>query len=452
MIVSSSKSEVKVLNDSKRYLKLTPYSEILTRIGSCFASHVPKVESIPLDLAHGQVSAEDVVSRVDIPARTVAAMDGYAVRFVDLRSSSTARPASFNVRGSIYPDNSSELPSIRSAETFYVATGAPLPKGADTVLKVEEVLQHGGEKFVVRHTIPRGKNVALKGEDVHKGQVVVRKGQVLSPIDVALLIGVGKKRIKAYKSPTVGLLSIGNELREFDSTLEIRPHRNGQVVNNYLNLLSGYVEIFGSKVVSLGTCGDDPRGIQSAVSSGFNGNKYDVIFTISGSSVGRHDNVIDALEAVRGSKTLFHGVRVVPIRPSGIVMVHNKPVVMIPGHAVSALLAFFVIGLPVLNMLSGLDPLSRRAVIDVEAKSDITNERAIEALSLVKLEADSPGGRQNYRAVPLSWGSNLLSNLSEADGFVWLAPHQVITKDQQVSVRLFTGSPIAKSDWSSTLI
>lgn len=410
------------------------------------------MESIPLDSAHGRVSAEDMVSSIDIPARSISAMDGYAVRWADIRSASTAHPASFSVRGSIYPSDRSELPRLGSGETYYVATGAPLPRGGDTVVRVEETLTLDDKRITVRHTIQRGKNIAEKGEDVRRGQMVVKKGQILNPVDVALLIGVGKRKIKAYRTPTVGLLSVGNELREFDSTLKTRPNKNGQVVNNYLNLLSGYAELFGSKVVSLGTCGDDPMGIQRAVSSGFKGKKCDVIFTISGSSVGRHDNVIDALEAVRGSETLFHGVRVVPIRPSGIVMVHDRPVVMIPGHAVSALLAFFVIGLPVLNMLSGLDPLSRRAVIDVEVKSDITNERAIEALSLVKLEADGQGGRQNYRAVPLSWGSNLLSNLSEADGFVWLAPHQVITKDQYVSVRLFTGSSIAKSDWSSTLI
>ena len=125
-------------------------------------------------------------------------------------------------------------------------------------------------------------------------------------------------------------------------------------------------------------------------------------------------------------------------------MVRGKPVVIIPGHAVSALLTLFTLALPILNALSGLAMQSRKVVINAEAKDEIINERPIDALCLVRLEVDAISGI--YRAIPLDWGSNLVSNLSRADGFVWLSKNQIIPRKQMTPIQLFTGSAIAKSD------
>lgn len=437
----------RVQTDSQRYLKLIRPAEIYSNIESCLATYSPKVQSLRVDRAHGLVSAEDVTSSVDIPARTASAMDGYVVKWSDLMSASPSHPRIFSVGGSIYPD-STEPHFLRSGETYYIATGARLPNGGDTVVRIEESTPFKNNSIMVRHTIPKGKNVANKGEDVRAGQVVVGKGRVLDPTDIALLIGVGKTRIKVYRVPRVGLISVGDELEEFTTMLRNR-NRQGvnKISNNYLTLISGFVRQLGSKAVSLGTCRDNPVEIRRAVLSG--SDKCDVIFTIGGSSVGRHDNVLSALEAIQGSRTLFHGARVVPIRPSGVVMLGDKPVVIMPGHAVSALLTYFVIALPILNIMSGLTPLSRRAKLYAVAKDAIVNERAIDALSLVKLEvAENDSSAASYKASPLRWGSNLLSNLSEADGFVWLLPHQTIPRNHRVTVQLFAGSPLAKSKWS----
>lgn len=434
-------------NGSQRYLKLTRPEDIFLRIESRFATYVPRVESVQVDSAQGRISAKDVVSNVNIPAKPIAAMDGYAVRSSDLGSALPERPCLFAVNGSINPGFAAELPFVGPGEAYYVATGAPIPRGADVVVRVEEARSQGG-RALIRRPVPKGDNIASKGEDIREGQIVVRKGQVLDPIDVALLIGVGRAQIKTYKVPVVGLLSVGNELKEFAETLRTGSRVSGnQTTNNYLNLVSGYVERFGATAISLGVCADDPRRIQRAVLAGFK--KCDAIFTIGGSSVGRRDNVLDALEAITGSATLFHGVRVVPIRPAGVVMIGGRPVVIIPGHAVSALLTFFVIGLPILNSMSGLAPLSRKTLVCAEVKTGITNERAIDSLHLVKFEVDRRGGGANYKAVALGWGSNLLSNLSKADGFIWLSPHEAIAAGQSVTVQVFAGNPIAKSVWGS---
>ena len=117
----------------------------------------------------------------------------------DLRSAALTKARYFTVRGSIFPDHGSRLPSLRSGDTYYVATGAPLPKRTDAVVRVEEAMQDGSNGIIVKHAIPKGKDIAEKGEDIRKGQIVVHKGRVLNPTDVALLIGVGRTHVRVYK-------------------------------------------------------------------------------------------------------------------------------------------------------------------------------------------------------------------------------------------------------------
>lgn len=425
--------------DSLRFLKLATYEEAYEKIRTQFANYNPRVESARVDLARARVSAEDVRSKVDIPSRTITAMDGYAVIQADLKTASLSSPRYLSVKGSIFVEHGSELPVIHHNEAYYVATGAPLPKGSDTVVRVEEASQDGNRGITVRRVIPKGKDVAIKGEDIQKGAIVIRKGRVLTPTDVALLIGVGRTHIRANKNSTVGLLSIGNELREFDPGRSLK-QEEGRTVNNYLNLLFGYLEQLNSKPLSLGICGDGIEEIQQRILKGLK--RCDMILTISGSSVGRHDNVLGALKAIPGSKVLFHGVRVVPIKPCGVVMVRGKPVLIIPGHAVSSLLTFFTFAFPILNSLSGLPMDARKDMVSARAVDDIVNERSIDALCLVKVEVDSDG---NYGATPLDWGSNLVSNLAKADGFVWLGKKRVISKGDAATVRLFNGYVPAKS-------
>lgn len=427
------------INDARRYLKLTPYDEILSKIKSAFESPLPKIELIRVDRVKGRVAAEDVFSAVAIPPKTNSAMDGYAIRHHDLKSASLSAPSTFSVKGSIFPNHFERMPSLGAGETYYVATGAPLPVGADTIVRVEEALLQD-KTILIRHDVKLGKNIAFQGEDIRKGQVVVKRGQILNPIDVALLIGTGKKKVKVFSSPKVGLLSVGDELTEFDPIARLNGGEK-RIVNNYLNLLSGYVEQFGCKPVSLGICSDETVDIKKRVARGLK--NCDIILTISGSSVGRHDNVLDAITAIPFARNLFHGTRVVPIRPSGVLSVRNKPIVIVPGHAVSAVLTFYAIVLPILNLISGLSLTARQSFVKAVAANKLSNDRSIEALVLIQLDYERSSGK--FVATALDWGSNLLSNLSRSDGFAWLLPRSVMNPGQEIEVQLFEGLTLRRS-------
>jgi len=424
--------------DLQRRLKLTPYNDVEAKIVAAFSGIKPSVEEVPADLVLGRVCSGDVSSKFSVPSTTVSAMDGYAIRSVESQKASTLIPVRFKILGSVFPASDATGLRITGNECFYVATGATLPNGADAVVKVEDTKFAGSEMTVTR-PIANLKNVVERGEDFEAGRTLFRKGHVFNSADVALLISAGVSSVRVFHSPLVGILSIGDELREFrqrkaDSNLE----NQNIIVNNFFNLISGLLGELGIQAKLIGICKDDSNEITKSIESHI-GN-YDAILTIGGSSVGEKDFTPDALSAAIGSRIIFHGVRMVPIKPAGLFTVNNKPVVVIPSHASSAAFSFFLIALPVLNIISGLEFNDRKLRLDATCVEQIENTRPIDAIALVSL-ARKDGA---YHVMHLGWGSNVISNLSLANGFVIMNRNSTIQKSERVEIQLLGTSQLAR--------
>ncbi len=415
--------------DSQRYLKLLDFSVVRTRIQEALGGMHPGTEVVPADRALGRVCAEDVRSQRDIPPRPISAMDGYALESSQLEGVSPSNPRSFRAGSVVHPETANPPPRRDPKEAVRISTGAPVPEGCDVVVRLEDT-RLVGDQVVINRRIERMKNISPKGEDVRAGEIVLREGRILTPADIAMLIAVGRKRITVCRVPRVAILSIGNELREFDAR-EGDPE-GPTTINNYSNLIAGFLQELGVEVGRAGISMDDPDEIAEKVRDGLA--RSDMLITIAGSSVGARDYAPTGVLASSGSRMVFHGVKVVPIRPAGMAIVDGKPVVIVPGHAVSAALTFFTVLLPVLNLLSGLPFDARHAFVNAEAREELFNDRALDALFLVRLE--SKGDEGEYRCAPLRWGSNLISNLSSADGFVWLGAGERIKKAGKVKVEL----------------
>ena len=337
----------------------------------------------------------------------------------------------FNVKGSIFPDTV-RVPKISGKDAFYVATGSSLPIGATAVVRVEHARLEGKQVAVTRR-IQRMANVSERGDDIRRGQTIVAKGRMLTPSDITLLISSGITHVKVLNLLRVGILSIGNELRRFDGK---RP-KAGVTYNNYMNLVSGYLVEHGAIPVPVGICPDDSKKIRDTITTRIE--DLDALITIGGSSVGARDYTMDALASLPHSTTVFHGVKLVPIRPAGFIMFRSKPVIIVPGHAVSAALTYFLIVAPVLNTLLGLPLEFGQASVMARATEEFGNSRPIDALYLVRLEKSSG----EYLGTPLGWGSNLLGNLSSANGFAYLKAGQKISKGESFNVFLLGGRQIS---------
>lgn len=255
-----------------------------------------------------------------------------------------------------------------------------------------------------------------------------------------MLISAGVPQVSVARVPRVGILSIGDNLRDFkDKTW--RTERGNQLVtvNNLFNMMAGFLSEFGIQSTLLDICKNDIDQIRNCIESHID--NYDVILAIGGSSVGARDYPASALSSTYQSKMIFHGVKMVPIKPAGVAVVKNKPVVIVPAHASSATFTFFMIVLPILNIISGLQFDDRRLRLSAVCDEQIENPRAFDALALVELKRMEDG---SYHASHLGWYSNLMSAVARAHGFVVMEAKQKILKSEIVNVELLGVSQLAR--------
>lgn len=417
--------------DMGEYLKLVTLTEAIGRIESALSSFRPQAESVPVDAALGRVSAEEVSAPRDIPEVATSMMDGYAIRSDGVSKATPSRPSFFTVRGSLTPASTRPSALQSGLDAYYVATGAPIPAGADAVVKVEET-RLSGTRISVSLGVPRGKNIAPRGDDVRAGSPIVRRGQIVNAADIALLVAAGRSDMTVYRRPRVGVLSTGDELTRPGTGEE------GKRVNNYANLMAAYLQDAGADPVLLGIAGDDEAEIAAKVDRSIG--DLDALITTGGSSVGTKDFTTKAIATLDGCKELFHGVRLVPAKPTGMFVVRGKPVVALPGHSVAAALAFFLIVHPTINIMMGLGPQAGTVRVEARVSGEISNHHPVEALFLVRLGTD--GG--TYHAAPLRWGSNLISSLAAANGFLEVQPRTTLKVGEVVVVTLLGWSEVRR--------
>jgi len=412
-----------------RILKLISYREVTDRILRALSGYNVPIESVPVDTARGRVCAEEIRSARDFPDRDLAAMDGYAIDSLVTRQATISKPLSFDVVEPSNPDST----SLKKGSTIYVATGTPLQKGADAVVRSEEVKLEGSTVKLLR-PVAKGKNVFGQGEDYRKGDLLIKKNQILSSADVAILISLGKREVRVFRVPKVGILSIGDGLVVFGTS-----RKNIQTVNNYSNLISGYLAELGAIVEQIGVCPNDPEAISSIISDSLR--TFDLIITIGGSSVGEKDLTIESAVSISDASQVFHGVNIVPIRPAGFLMIRDKPVVVLPANAVSVATSFFVIGLPILNLISGLTFNDRSSEIVARSLAEFENTKPKPALFLVTVKKTKEG-KYEFRAY--EWSSNLSSDLAKSNGFIKLEKNQKVSSNEEMKVCLFGASELIR--------
>jgi molybdopterin molybdotransferase len=302
----------------------------------------------PFDLgvleAQGCVLAVDVEAQGQLPGFTNSAMDGYAVHAADLEGASADSPVVLPVVNDIAAGNTNAL-SLAQGQTMRIMTGAPMPRGADAVVPVEQT--DGGVVHVELRTAPRpGQHVRNAGEDVRSGEVILRAGTLLGPGQVALLAAAGTARVRVVPKPRVVVLSTGDEL--------VEPGREpgfGQVVDSNSLMLTAAVRAVGATPYRVGGVPDDARQLMETLESQLV--RADAIITTGGVSMGAFDTVKEVLSRV--GTVQFDKVAMRPGMPQGFGVLGQGqvPVFTLPGNPVSALVSFHVFVAPALRAMAG---------------------------------------------------------------------------------------------------
>lgn len=382
-----------------------------------------RVSDIVLDYteAVGRVLSAAVVSDEDVPPFANSAMDGYAVRSTDVETPG----ATLTVLDEI-PAGQVAARSVGVGEAMKIMTGAPLPSGADTVVRVEDTTSSNG-MVRVGSAVPKGTYVRPPGGDVTRGTTVIEGGTRLTPVHVGVLAALGLTKVTVASRPRVGVMSTGDEL----TPPETASPGPGMIRDSNRPMLMTMVEGAGGIGVDLGHVGDDPRRLGEVLER--DTGELDVVITTGGVSMGDYD-VVKAL--LRGSDVDFLTVAINPGKPLAYGAIEGRPFFGLPGNPVSVLVSFEQFARPALLAMQGATALLRPRITGV-AGEDLHSDPVKEAFIRVRVVDPeqwvvvSTGGQS----------SNVLSGAGRADCFA-VIPVGVasVRSGESVTLELFRAS------------
>jgi molybdopterin molybdotransferase len=379
---------------------------------------IERVDRIRLDEADGRVLAANIVAPGDVPPFARAAMDGYAVRAHDTTGAARHAPRVLTRVHTLYTGEVSQR-TVGAGECIEIATGAPMPPGADAVVIVEETDGEASGAVQVFAGVEPGQNVGRQGADIRAGQVVLEAGTTLTPSRVGATAALGLDNVAVFARPRVAILSTGNEIVDPG-----RPLAPGQIYDVNRFTLAAVIADNGGEPVPYRTASDTIDDLRRAVDEA---SRDDLLVFSGGSSVGERDLILDVL-AARG-EVIFHGIAVKPGKPTAFGRVLGKLFFGMPGYPASCLTNAYVLLVPALRRMARLPPRITRTM----------------TLPLSARVASAPGRHQFYTvrvvngaAVPAFKSSGDITSMSLADGYIEIAADEkFVEKGTAVEVTLF---------------
>lgn len=362
-------------------------------------------ETLPVREALGRILASDCVSPIDVPGHTNSAMDGYALRGDDLPETGLAE---YRVAATVMAGATTDH-VCAPGECVRVMTGAPMPPATDTVVMQEQVEPVGHDRVRLDARHRRGQNVRHAGEDVTRGQIVMRKGRRLRAADIGVLASLGFAELTVSRRPRVAFFSTGDELRSLGEPLQY-----GEVYDSNRYTLAAMLQEAGAELCDLGVVRDDPAALQDALARA--ADAADVVVTSGGVSVGEADFTREVLQ--RAGDLGFWKIAMKPGRPLTFGKLGNALFFGLPGNPVAVMLTFQQFVRPALSYLAGAG-WSTPLVIQARSSSKIRKKPGRFEFVRAILERDDNGDLTVATAG--AQGSGILTSMSRANCLVLLA-------------------------------
>jgi len=384
------------------------------------------IETLPLKDALGRVLASDVAAPIDIPQFNLSAVDGYAVLANDTFGASPANPVIFKVKEL---RDGVDL-SLKRGEAAYVSTGSPIPNGSDAVVMLEYAKKIGEGVIEVYKPVSPGEDVSWKGEDVKKGEIVLKEGMRLKPQDLGMLASMGFTSVNVYRRPIVGIISTGSELVPPGSERTF-----GRVIDVNSIILSAMTMDYGGEPLPMGIVEDDLEKLRSMIRIGLV--KSDILVLTGGTSVGKADLTKEAIDSLGTPGMVVHGVAMRPGRPTALASIEGKPVMNLSGYPVAAMIGFYVFGKDLISsMLRTVDEPEPHVFAKVTRR--IPSPPGIR--SYVRVNVSRRG--LDLIAEPVrSTGSGIISSMVRANGLL-VIPEDVEGVDEGEMVEVILMRPI----------
>ncbi len=384
---------------------------------------VERVDSLS---AQGRVLAEAVHATRNQPPWDNSAMDGYAVRAADTVPASSDTPAELEIVEDL-PAGYVAKRSVGKGQAIHIMTGAPVPVGADTIVRAERTQRVDEHRVRILQSVETGTDLRRAGEDIAEGDLIISPGMLIRPAEVGLLASTNRSHVFVYRRPRVAVLSTGDEIVDVDEPLE-----DGKIVDSNGYALAALVADAGGIPLQLGICPDKQEVLEAKLHEGL---VADAILTSGGVSVGAYDHVKAALEAV-GTSMDFWKVSMTPGRPLAFGAIDDTIVFGLPGNPVASMVTFELFMRPALLKMQGYTHLYRPTIKAVLLE-DIRKSLGRKQFIRVTLERR---GDTFFASRTGAQGSGILRSMSIADGLaVSHEDQEFMKKGQEIEVMLLGG-------------
>lgn len=379
---------------------------------------ISRTEELEVGAAAGRVAAADLASTLFVPPFARSAMDGYAVVAADTLGASRERPVRLRIVDRVFTGS---VPShaIAPGCCAEIATGAPLPDGADAVVMVEDTARVDGDHVAICADAAPKQNIGRKGADISPGDLVVRRGDLLNPSRIGAVAAIGCARLEVFAKPRVAVLSTGNEVIPPGSPLS-----PGQIYDVNRFTLAAVVEAHGGVADMHAPARDTLEALDEALDACASA---DVIIFSGGSSVGNRDLLVDLI--ARRGEMVFHGIAVKPGKPTMFAMVDGRPFFGMPGNPTSCLSNAYILLAPFLRATARLPVYAPRTVTATLGRR-IVSQAGRHQFYTVRLAGNA--------AFPAFKGSGDITSLSQADGYIEIpSGDHIVEEGSLVEITLF---------------
>ncbi len=378
----------------------------------------PKVTVVPLQDALGRVLAEDLMAQEALPRFDKSAMDGYAVKSADLVGASQSKPAILQL---------TQTDHVDAKQAKQVWTGNPIPEGADAVIMIENTEKRGEELEVWSQLTP-WTNVSKVGEDIKKGDLAVKAATRLNAYHLGLAAALGYIQLKVSEKPKIAILVTGNEITEVGTE-----RASNQIYDSNKTMVLAMCHELGAETSDLGIAKDNTDEIAEKIRGALK--THDAIITTGGTSVGGLDLVPDAVNKIGKPGVIVHGVALRPAMPTAVAMLESKPVLILSGNPVAAVIGFEVFGRPLICKMLGMSQAEPRPIVNAVLARRVTS--ALGRKTYVRVRVLMKKGELIAEPVSAK-GSGSISTMTQSNGYVVVPENREgINEGETVVVEMF---------------
>ena len=392
--------------DQAQFLTILSREEALERFDAAlFPRNLPS-EQRKIANSLGRTLVEDVVAPIDVPPFDRSNVDGFAVRSADVASATEGVPVRLPLNDEVIACGVAPALPVKTGTATAIATGGPVPRGADAVVMVEYTQPSGAREIDVRRSASPGQFVSYAGSDIARGETLLRAGTVIGSREIGMLAACGIEEILVTRRPRVAVVSTGDELVQPG-----KPLTPGAIYDTNGAIVTASIEENGGDAVFFGAVPDDEEQLEAVMRRALG--ESDVVLLSGGTSKGAGDVSHRIIARLGEPGIIAHGVALKPGKPLCLAVCDGKPVVILPGFPTSAMFTFHDMIVPVLRRLAGLPPRSDAKVmakVPVRIGSELGRTEFV-MVSLVE-------GTNGLVAYPSGKGSGAITSFAQADGFL----------------------------------